>query len=269
MDETVNEQLVFEESDFATDQTPEVGSPAVEDSKEQPTDINESSESKEDSTNQNANESQTRDEEEEVFDFDKFMENKHIKSDDPDVLRKVAEMYWNVEKGFSRKSQENAQLERQLERMNAEAATKQANSTDPMERIQNLERQLAADRQLQATKEWKAAKNLSPEVEEKMVNFLQTPIVTNGVPQKDNQGNPLTKYFLVQNGILSLDDVFNAVGGDSLKADAIKQELKTAVANEIAAKQAAKSPSALATDSTQFAQPKTADDEFVAGLFGD
>jgi hypothetical protein len=263
MDETVNEQLVFEESDFATDQTPEVGSPAVEETKEQPTSQNEATDSKDDSTKENANEPEAGDE------IEDFLAKKGIKLDDPDALRKVADMYRNVEKDYGKKSQEKAQLERQLEQMNAEAAIQKANSTDPMERIQNLERQLAADRQLQATKEWKAAKNLSPEVEEKMVNFLQTPIVTNGVPQKDNQGNPLTKYFLVQNGILSLDDVFNAVGGDSLKADAIKQELKTAVANEIAAKQAAKSPSALATDSTQFAQPKTADDEFVSGLFGD
>ncbi|MBO7720107.1 hypothetical protein J6S35_00510 [Candidatus Saccharibacteria bacterium] len=268
MDETVNEQLVFEESDFATDQTPEVGSPAVEDSNEQPTNINESSESKEDSTNQNANESQTGDEEEEVFDFDKFMENKHIKSDDPDVLRKVAEMYWNVEKGFSRKSQENAQLERRLERMNAQQApTKPTN--DPMERIQNLERQLAADRQLTAVKEWKAAKNPSPEVEAKMIEYLERPLVSNGVPQTDAQGRPLTNNFLVNMGALTYDDVFRLVGGDSFKADAVKQELKTAVANEIAAKQSAKSPNALATNSTQFAQPKTADDEFVSGLFGD
>jgi F-type H+-transporting ATPase subunit b len=54
---------------------------------------------------------------------------------------------------------------------------------------------------------------------------------------------------------------------ENAKADAIKEELKTAVANEIAAKQNAKSPASLATNSTQFAQPKTAEDEFVAGLF--
>ena len=264
MDETVNEPLAFEESDFADDQTTETNSPAVEDSTKQPTDINESSDSMEDST-KNANESQTGDEDKEVFDFDKFMENKHIKSDDPDVLRKVAEMYWNVEKGYSKKSQEKAQLERQIAQITAQPVL----SDNPMERIQNLERQLAADRQLQATKDWKAAKNLSPEVEEKMVDFLSQPLVSNGIPQTDNQGNPLNKFFLVETGALSLDDVFRAVGGDSFKAEAIKQELKTAVANEIAAKQTAKSPSALATNSTQFAQPKQADDDFVSGLMGE
>ena len=195
------------------------------------------------------------------------MAKKGVKLDDPEALRKVAEMYRNVEKDYGKKSQEKAQLERQIEQMNAQI-NQPSNSIDPMERIQSLERQLAADRQLQATKEWKAAKNLSPEVEEKMVNFLKQPLVSNGIPQTDANGNPLSKYFLVQAGALSLDDVFNAVGGDSLKADAIKQELKTAVANEIAAKQNAKSLSSIATNSTQFAQPKEADDEFITGLLG-
>ena len=175
-------------------------------------------------------------------------------------------MYRNVEKDYGKKSQEKAQLERQLEQLNSQQAPITP-SADPMERVQALERQLAADRQLAAVKDWKAAKNLSPEVEAKMVEFLSQPLEANGVKQTDNMGNPLTKMFLVQAGALSYDDVFRAVGGDSFKADAVKQELKAAVANEIAAKQNAKSPSSLATDSTQFAQPKTADDEFIDGLF--
>ena len=261
MAETVNETDLFEESDFADDQTPDTSSPAVEETKEQPTSQEEAIDSAEDST-KNANESQPGDA------IEEFLAKKGIKLDDPDALRKVADMYRNVEKDYGKKSQEKAQLERQIAQMNAQSASN-ANSKDPMERIQNLERQLAADRQLQATKEWKAAKNLSPEVEAKMVDYLKQPLISNGVPQVDNNGNPLTKYFLVQAGVMTLDEVFNNVGGESLKADAIKTEIKTAVANEIAAKQAAKGPSAIATNSTQFAQPKMADDEFVSGLFGD
>jgi hypothetical protein len=260
MAETVNETDLFEESDFADDQTTNESSPAVEETKEQPTSQEEAKDSTDDSTN--ANESKTGDE------IEDFLAKKGIKLDDPDALRKVADMYRNVEKDYGKKAQEKAKLERQLEQMNAQSIPA-VPSADPMERIQALEQQLNADRQVAAAKEWKAAKNLSPEVEEKMVDFLKQPLVSNGVPQTDNNGNPLTKYFLVQAGALSLDDVFNAVGGDSLKADAIKEELKTAVANEIAAKQNAKSPSALATDSTQFAQPKEAEDDFVAGLFGE
>ena len=258
MDETVNEPLVFEESDFADDQTSNTSSPAVEEPIEQPTSENNATESTDDTTN--ANESQTGDEVEE------FLAKKGIKLDDPDALRKVANMYRNVEKDYGKKSQEKAQLERQLEQLNAQQMPK-VPSADPMERVQALERQLAADRQLAAVKDWKAAKNLSPEVEAKMVEFLSQPLEANGVKQTDNNGNPLTKMFLVQAGALSYDDVFRAVGGDSFKADAVKEELKAAVANEIAAKQSAKSPTSLATDSTQFAKPTTADDEFVAGLF--
>jgi len=258
MDETVNEPLVFEESDFADDQTSNTSSPAVEEPIEQPTSENDATESTDDTTN--ANESQTGDEVEE------FLAKKGIKLDDPDALRKVANMYRNVEKDYGKKSQEKAQLERQLEQLNAQQMPK-VPSADPMERVQALERQLAADRQLAAVKDWKAAKNLSPEVEAKMVEFLSQPLEANGVKQTDNNGNPLTKMFLVQAGALSYDDVFRAVGGDSFKADAVKEELKAAVANEIAAKQSAKSPTSLATDSTQFAKPTTADDEFVAGLF--
>lgn len=260
MAETVNETDLFEESDFADDQTTNESSPAVEETTEQPTSQEEAKDSMDDSTN--ANEPKTGDE------IEEFLAKKGIKLDDPDALRKVADMYRNVEKDYGRKSQEKAKLERQLEQMNAQSIPA-VPSADPMERIQALEQQINADRQIAAAKEWKAAKNLSPEVEEKMVDFLSQPLVSNGVPQTDNQGNPLTKYFLVQAGALSLDDVFNAVGGESLKADAIKQELKAAVANEIAAKQNAKSPTALATDSTQFAQPKEAEDDFVAGLFGE
>lgn len=260
MAETVNEPDLFEESDFADDQTTNESSPAVEETTEQPTSQDEAKDSTDDST-ENANESQTGDE------IEEFLAKKGVKLDDPEALRKVAEMYRNVEKDYGKKSQEKAQLERQIEQISAQANVQVATSADPMERIQNLEQQLAADRQLQATKEWKQAKNLSPEVEEKMVNFLKQPLVSNGIAQTDGQGNPLTKYFLVQAGALSLDDVFNAVGGESLKADAIKQELKNAVANEIAAKQTAKSPASLATNSTQFAQPKEADDDFVSGLF--
>ena len=60
MDETVNEPLVFEESDFADDQTTDTSSPAVEETNEQPTSENNATDSTEDSTN--ANESQTVDE---------------------------------------------------------------------------------------------------------------------------------------------------------------------------------------------------------------
>ena len=71
MAETVNEPLVFEESDFADDQTSNESSPAVEETREQPTSSNEATDSMEDSTN--ANESQTGDE------IEEFLAKKGIK----------------------------------------------------------------------------------------------------------------------------------------------------------------------------------------------
>lgn len=257
MAETVNEPELFTESDFADDQTVDNSSPAVEETNEQPTSQKEATESTADSTKSNANESQTGDE------IEDFLAKKGIKLDDPDALRKVADMYRNVEKDYGRKAQEKAQLERQIANMSQPVIP----TGDPLQRIANLERQLQADKEVQATREWKAAKNLTPEAEQKMIDYLSQPLVSNGVQQTDPQGNPLTKYFLVRQGVLSLDEVYNQVGGDSFKADAIKENLKTAVANEIAAKQAAKGGSSIATNSTQFSQPKQSDDDFLAGLF--
>jgi hypothetical protein len=254
MDETVTEPALFEEADFA-DASEEKTSPAVEESNEQPANQDEPTDSTDDS---DAKEPQPGDE------IEEFLAKKHIDKSDPDALRKIADMYRNAEQALGRNFQEKAKLERQI----AESVTQNApKGFDPIERIQALERQLQADRQVQATKEWKAAKNLSPEAEARMIDFLKEPIVSNGVVQKDNQGNPLSKYFLVSTGALSLDDVYRAVGGESVKADAIKQEVKEAVAKEIAAKQPVKSAKALSTNSTQFADAKN-NDPFLDGLLG-
>lgn len=256
MDETVTEPVLFEEADFADAATNEA-SPAVEESTEQPASQGEAKESTDDS---NANEPQPGDE------IEEFLAKKHIQKDDPDALRKIADMYRNAEKELGRNYQEKAKLERQIaDSMNNPA---QQPGYDPMARIQALERQIAADRQVQAAKEWKATKNLSPEIEAKMIEYLSEPIVSsNGITQKDNQGNVLSRMFLLNNGALSLDDVYRLVGGDSVKVDAIKQELKSAVAKEIAAKRTTKT-NAITTDSTQFTSPE-ANDPFIQGLFTD
>lgn len=254
MDETVTEPTLFEEADFA-DASEEKASPAVEESNEQPANQDEPVDSTDDS---DAKEPQPGDE------IEEFLAKKHIDKSDPEALRKIADMYRNAEQALSRNFQEKAKLERQIAESMAQAPKDDAN---PMDRIQALEKQLAADRQVQAIKEWKAAKNLSPEAEAKMIDFLKEPIVSNGVVQKDNQGNVLPKYLLVSSGALSLDDVYRAVGGESVKADAIKQEVKEAVAKEIAAKQPVKSAKALSTNSAQFANAKD-NDPFLDGLLG-
>lgn len=256
MEETVNEPDLFEETLVADVQTEDKSSPAVEESKEQPTSENNAVESTDDS--KQATESKIGDE------IDEFLAKKGVKSDDPEALRKVAEMYRNVEKQFYANSQEKAKLERQI----AQSANLEPSDQTPMERLRVIEEKLEADRQIQAVKEWKAQKSITPEVEAKMVEYLSQPIVSRGVAQTDPQGRPLTRMFLVSQGIMSYDDIYKAVGGESIKSEELKTELKNAVEAELVAKRNAKTTTPLSTNSTAFSK-KDEYDEFEKILMTD
>ena len=84
---------------------------------------------------------------------DEFIEKKGINASDPDALRKVAEMYRNSEKGFYNKSQEAAQLQRQL-------AQQRVPQIQPDQQALNEVRSMRIDMD---TKEWKSKHNLPPE----------------------------------------------------------------------------------------------------------
>lgn len=191
--------------------------------------------------------------------IDEFLAKKGIDRNDPDALRKVADMYRNSEKGFYSKSQEAAQLQRQL-------AQQQASQSQPDQQALNEVRSMRIEMD---TKEWKAQHNLSAEDEQKMVEYVSAPLT-------DRQGNviydpvtgvPLTKGLLVNNGAMSLDDVYRLAGCGVQKVDNLKQNLRQEVEKEMAARQAAKRPSAKATDSTQFGKAQE-DDPFLSGLMG-
>ena len=191
--------------------------------------------------------------------IDEFLAKKGIDRNDPDALRKVADMYRNSEKGFYSKSQEAAQLQRQL-------AQQQASQAQPDQQALNEVRSMRIEMD---TKEWKAQHNLSPEDEQKMVEYVSAPLT-------DRQGNvihdpvtgvPLTKGLLVNNGAMSLDDVYRLAGCGVQKVDNLKQDLRQEVEKEMAARQAAKRPSAKATDSTQFGKAQE-NDPFLSGLMG-
>ena len=191
--------------------------------------------------------------------IDEFLAKKGIDRNDPDALRNVADMYRNSEKGFYSKSQEAAQLQRQL-------AQQQASQAQPDQQALNEVRSMRIEMD---TKEWKAQHNLSPEDEQKMVEYVSAPLT-------DRQGNvihvpvtgvPLTKGLLVNNGAMSLDDVYRLAGCGVQKVDNLKQDLRQEVEKEMAARQAAKRPSAKATDSTQFGKAQE-NDPFLSGLMG-
>lgn len=190
---------------------------------------------------------------------DEFLAKKGINASDPDALRKVAEMYRNSEKGFYNKSQEAAQLQRQL-------AQQRVPQIQPDQQALNEVRSMRIEMD---TKEWKSKHNLSPEDEQKMVEYVSAPLT-------DRQGNivydpmtgmPLTKGLLVNNGAMSLDDVYRLAGCGVQKVDNLKDNYRKEVEKEMAARQAAKRPDAKATDSTKFGKAQE-DDPFLSGLMG-
>ena len=258
MDEqTVNDAIQFDASDVdpaanetTTEQAEDMGGSAVEATNEQTTSENDAREE----PAATENKAQTGDA------IDEFLAKKGIKPDDPDAVRKIAEMYQNVEKGFYNKSQEKAQLERQL-----------AQSRIPEIRPdQEALSEVRAMRTEMSVEKWKAGRNLSPEDEQKMIEFVQTPITdVNGNVQVNPQtGQPVTKGMLVLNGVLSLDDVYALSGAGKVEVDNLKENLRKEVQKEMEARQAAKRPSSNATDSTQFGNAN-ADDPFSAALLGE
>lgn len=191
--------------------------------------------------------------------IDDFLAKKGIDKSDPEALRKVADMYRNSEKGFYNKSQEAAQLQRKL-------AEQQAQGVMPDEQALSEVRSLRIEME---TKEWADKHKLSPENEQKMAEYVSQPLT-------DRQGNPIinpitntpyTKSFLVNNGLLSLDDVYRLAGCGVQEVDNLKADYRKEVEQEMAARQAAKRPKAKATDSTQFGKAEQ-DDPFLAGLEG-
>jgi hypothetical protein len=257
MDEqTVNEAPLFEASDVepvandsSAEQAEDMGSSAVEANVEQTTSENEASEQPAATEEQ----AQTGDA------IDEFLAKKGIKADDPDAVRKIAEMYQNVEKGFYNKSQEKAQLERKL----AEARVPEIRPD------QEALSEVRAMRTEMTVEKWKAGRNLSPEDEQKMIEFVQTPItdVNGNVQVNPTTGQPITKGMLVLNGVLSLDDVYALSGAGKVEVDSLKENLRKEVQKEMEARQAAKRPSSNATDSTKFGNAD-ADDPFSSALLG-
>jgi len=263
MDEqTVNDANLFDASDVEpvandsiAEQAEDMGSSAVEATNEQTTSENDANEQPAATETTNDSEkAQTGDA------IDEFLAKKGIKPDDPDAVRKIAEMYQNVEKGFYNKSQEKAQLERKL----AEARIPDSRpDQEALSEVKALRTEMTVEK-------WKAGRNLSEEDEQKMINFVQSPITdVNGKPQVDPiTGQPILKGALVLNGVLSLDDVYALSGAGKVEVDTLKEDLRKEVQKEMEARQAAKRPSSNATNATQFGNADE-DDPFIKALNGD
>ena len=259
MDEqTVNDQSLFDASDVSpvandetTEQAEDTDSSAVEATNEQTASEETANDEPAASNEENA---QTGDA------IDEFLAKKGIKADDPNAVRKIADMYRNAEKGFYNKSQEAAQLQRRL----AEA---QPQETRPDQQALNEVRSLRIEMD---TNKWKAEHNLSAEDEQKMIAYVTQPLVDSrgNILTDPATGNQLTRGLLVNNGALTLDDVYKLAGCGAVEVDNLKQNLREEVMKEMEARQAAKRPSANATNSTQFGETEQKD-AFLDGLFGD
>lgn len=260
MDEqTGTEEALFDPSDFEVqevEQSEDSGSPAVEATNEEQTASEEQpSESTEVSTEEKQEETQTGDA------IDEFLAKKGIDPSKPEDVRKLADMYANAEKGFYQKSQEKAKLEREL------ANAQPAQSTPDQQALSEVR---ALKTQMDVEK-WKQDKKLTPETEQKMMDWFSQPIVNNGKQVLDANGNPIIRGYLFTNGLISLDDVYNFVGGNvntelADKRQNLTQELREEVKKEMSARQAAKPAKQGATDSTQFGNPDKEEDPFLEGL---
>ena len=258
MDEqTVNEADLFEPSDI-TDQDSEKSeggdSPAVEVTNEQSASEEQASAESEVSTDKKE-ETQTGDA------IDEFLAKKGIDPSKPEDVRKLADMYANAEKGFYQKSQEKAKLEREL------ANAQPAQSTPDMQALSEVK---ALKTQMEVER-WKSEKKLSPETEQKMMDWFAQPIIgQDGREILDANGQPIIKGYLYANKLISLDDVYNFVGGNvpqgEEKRQAITEELRNEVKKEMSARQAAKSTKQGSTDSMQFGNPDEKPDPFLDGL---
>lgn len=254
MDEqTVNgPELEFDTSDLSEPETAEQNvetesSPAVEETNEQSA-----------SEEQAEVEQTATTEEAQVGDaISEFLAKKGIKTDDPEALRKVTEMYQNAEKGFYQKSQEKAQLERRL-------AETQASAPSPAD--EQALKEVRSMRTEMTVAKWKQEKGLTEEAEQKMMAWCAEPMRdSQGNIRRDQNGNPIVKGWNYINGNMSLDDIYRLSGADALKVDDLTEKIRNEVKEEMAARQNAKRPSASSTDSTKFGVPKE-DDPFMDGL---
>jgi hypothetical protein len=261
MDEqTGTEDVLFDPSDFdvqEAEQSEDTNSPAVEATNEEQTTSEDKASAESEVSTEKQEETQTGDA------IDEFLAKKGVDPSDPQAVRKIAEMYQNVEKGFYQKSQEKAKLEREL-----------ANSTQPLmtsDAGQQALQELRSYKTQLETERWKNEKQISPETEQKMIEWMSQPIIgQDGKPLLGYDGNPIVRGVQVVNGLITLDNVLAIVGGNTKpeieeKRQNLTEELRNEVRKEMSARQAAKSTKQGSTDSMQFDKPAETD-SFLEGL---
>ena len=256
MDEqTVNEQDTLESSevlDQDNEQGESVDNSAVEETNEQPaSEENNANESMDNS----AQEMQTGDT------IDDFLAKKGVDLSDPDAIRKIGKMYQDAEKGLNQAFQEKAQLERRLQE-----STEQLQNGSDSEAEMSLA-DVNANQAKQEAEQWMEKVKPSPEVEQKMIEYLSQPILKrDGTPVLDANNRPIPKGYQLVGGLITLDEVYKIVGGGVDEVQNLTNDLRNEIKKEMSARQNAKSLSSTSTNSAEFGKPDDNSDDFLKGF---
>ena len=269
MDEqTISGELDFSTSDSTTEQAENTNNPSVQETIEQPD--NQDTNSDTDTTPTDGQVDDQSDVQVDDTAIQEFLTNKGINLDEPgnvkDIAYKLAKMALNSEKQFNSKSQEIAQLKRQLANVEAQPQinNQPAAQNMPLQADIELERQRTA--QLQADlANFKKEKRLTPEEEGRMAQWLNERSVTDPAT---GQSISLPVLWL-RNGLMTLEDIYNVSGCPALRSEAVKSKMRSEVEKSMAARQAAKRPAGSATNSSQFGEQSSQDELFLEGLLGE
>ncbi len=254
--QATNEDITLGASEDISEQTSDVSNDSPEVTEGQ-------TENQENSDNQTEATSEDSTDDVQVDDtvLEHFLESKGISPNGPEItketLYKLGKMAYNSERQFTRGAQELAELKRQM------AANGSNNQAGNSQNVFDMNNEDMAAKFQQDVAAWEAQKKLTEDEEDKMVDWLKTPVGQNPVT-----GQPILRMHLVMNGVLSLDDVYNASGCGMIKADALRKQMRGEVEKELSARQTAKRPVAGATNSAQFAQKGSNEEAFLKGLLG-
>jgi hypothetical protein len=258
--QTISDDTLFDASDIEEQADKENDESPVEVTNGMPTGQKATSGESADSEENNQGTEETTDEDA------NFLTKKGINLDHPlsERERRLTQMYRNAEKGFHEKSQEKARIEHELARSQQDLSP----DSQALSEVRSLRTELTVAN-------WKKEKNITPEVEQKMMEYISSPLVNaqGNIVVNQQTGQPVPRGVLVVNGALSLDDVFTLVGGSTTTPDAalevggIKEQMRNEIRKEMAARQSIGGVRASATDPAQFGKTD-AGDPFMDALLG-
>lgn len=266
MDEqTISDELDFSASDSTTEQAGDTDASSVQETIEQPDNQDDNSNVEATPTDDQVDgQSGVQTEDDAIKEF---LANKGINLDEPgdakDIAYKLGKMALNSEKQFNSKSQEIAQLRRQMEASQPANAGRQPNTTPGQAAIDFIDQQRAVKLQEDVANFIKE-KELTPEEDARMIEWMKQRTITD--PQTGEE-RPLALLWLA-NGVMTLEDIYNASGCPALRAEAVKAKMRGEVQKSMAARQAAKRPTSSATNSSQFSNGSDQDEAFLQGLLG-